>query len=155
MKKIIIIAAGAVVLLAGGIGGTVAIMSMGHKDATAAPAPPPPPKPPQFAELDNIVVSVPADTTDSTPAYVSLTLQFASPDPNAVTAFATFQPVIKAAVLDTLMAETAKSLMDPTTHPALTAKCLGIANQVLDKQGGYTPPDPFTAAYITSLVEQN
>jgi len=155
MKKIILIAAGAVVLLGGGIGGTVAVLTLGHKSGPAAPAPPPPPKVPQFAVLDSLVVSVPADTNDPTPSYVQLTLQFASTDPNAVTAFATFQPIIKAQVLALLMGQTAKALMDPTTHDALTQKCLGVANKILDTQDAYTPPDPFTAAYITNIVEQN
>lgn len=153
MKKIILIAA-AIVLLGGGSGGALFYLSL-HRAAAMAHKPPPPPKPIYFAQLADLVVTVPADTNDPTSSYVQITLQFSSLDPNAVTAFGNLQPIIKAQVIALLMSETAKSLMDPATHNDLTRTCLGIANQVLNKSANYTPPSPFTAAYITNLVEQN
>lgn len=154
MKKIILIAAGAVLVLGGGIGGTIAIMGLG-RPAAAAQAAKPPPRPIFFAELADLVVSVPADANDAAPAYVQITLQFSTLDNHAVTSFGTLQPIIKAQIIALLMGQTAKALMDPATHDALTTQCQGIVNKVLDSAAGYTPPDPFTAAYITSLVEQN
>lgn len=155
MKKIILIAVGAVVLLAGGIGGTVAFLTMGHHNNAATPAAPPPPKPIYFAQLDDIVVSVPADTNDSTGSYIQITLQFSTFDQKAVTTFTNLQPIVKAQIINMLMAQTAKSLITPSTHDALSKHCLDIANKVLNANANYTPPNPFTAAYITNLVEQN
>ena len=77
MKNILLIAAGALVLLGGGIGGTVALH--GHGQHAAVAAKPPPPKPLFFAELDDLVVSVPADIhRQSAPAYVQFAVQFAT-----------------------------------------------------------------------------
>jgi flagellar basal body-associated protein FliL len=153
MKKIILIAAGAVVVLGGGIGATFAFLSLHHP--SAAVHKPPPPKPIYFAELADLVINVPADSNDSTSTYVQITLQFSSFDTNAVTSFDNLEPIIKSQIINLLMTKTAKSLMDPGTHDALSNACLGIANQVLDRAADYTPPNPFTAAYITNLVEQN
>jgi flagellar basal body-associated protein FliL len=156
MKKIILIAAGAVVLLGGGIGGTVAFLTMGHHAGGPAKAAPPPPKPIYFAQLGDVVVSVPADGSDgAATTYVQITLQFSTFDQNAVTTFTNLQPIIKAQIINLLMAQTAKALVDPNTHAALAKDCLDISNQVLDASANYTPPNPFTAAYITNLVEQN
>jgi flagellar basal body-associated protein FliL len=155
MKKIILIATGAVVLLAGGIGGTVAFLTMGHHNSASTPAAPPPPKPIYFAQLNDIVVSVPAGTDDPTSSYIQITLQFSTFDQNAVTTFTNLQPIVKAQIINLLMAQTAKSLTDPSTHDALSKNCLNIANKVLNTAANYTPPNPFTAAYITNLVEQN
>lgn len=157
MKKIILIAAGAVVLLGGGIGGTVAFLTMGHHASSPAKAAPPPkPKPIYFAQLGDVVVSVPADDSDgAATTYVQITLQFSTFDQNAVTTFTNLQPIIKAQIINLLMAQTAKALIDPSTHAALAKHCLDISNQVLNASANYTPPNPFTAAYITNLVEQN
>jgi flagellar basal body-associated protein FliL len=153
MKKIILIAVVAAVLLGGGIGGAFFYISAHH--AATAKKLPVPPKPIYFAQLADLVVTVPADTGDSTSTYVQITLQFSSFDQDAVTDFGNLQPIIKSQIITLLMAKNAKSLMDPSTHDELTKTCLGIANQALNKSANYTPPNPFTAAYITNLVEQN
>lgn len=155
MKKIILIAAGAVVLLAGGIGGTVAFLTLGHHNNTTKSSEPPPPMPIYFAQLNDVVVSVPADTNDLTTSYIQITLQFSTFDQNAVTTFTNLQPIITAQVINLLMSQTAKSLTDPGTHDALSKHCLDIANKVLNTTASYNPPNPFTATYITNLVEQN
>ncbi len=151
MKKIILIAVTAVVLLGGGIGGVFAYLSLHHPKQAAKTLP----KPIYFAQLGDIVVTVPADTSDPTSTYVQITLQFSSFDTNALTSFDNLQPIIKSQVIALLMEKSAKELMDPATHDALSKSCLTIANQVLNKAANYTPPNPFTAAYITNLVEQN
>lgn len=155
MKKIILIAAAAAVVLAGAIGGTVAFMTLRHHNGAASPAAPPPPKPIYFAQLNDLVVSVPADTNDSTTSYIEITLQFSTFDQNAVATFTNLQPIIKAQIINLLMTQTAKSLTDPSTHDTLSKNCLDIANKVLNTSANYNPPNPFTAAYITNLVEQN
>jgi len=151
MKKIILIAVAAVVLLGGGIGGVFAYLSLHHPKSAAKILP----KPIYFAQLGDIVVTVPADANDPTSTYVQITLQFSSFDTNALTSFDNLQPIIKSQVIALLMAMSAKELMDPASHDAISKSCLTIANQVLNKAAAYTPPNPFTAAYITNLVEQN
>lgn len=155
MKKIILIGAAAVLLLGGGLGGAFLLFSGHHGGTAAAHKAPPPPKPIYFAEMADMVVTVPADTNDSTSTFVQITLQFSTFDTNAVTAFGNLQPIIKARVITLLMGKTAKWLMDPSTHDALSKSCLDVANKVLDQTANYTPPNPFTAVYITNLVEQN
>jgi flagellar basal body-associated protein FliL len=155
MKKMIMFGGiGAVVLLAGG-GGTFAFLEMGHKSAGPAKPVAVPPKPIVFAALPDLVVSIPDDTGDPPSSYVQLTLQFATTDPNAVTAFTNLQPIIKAQIISLLMNETGKTLADPAGRDTLTKNCLAISNTVLTKSAGYTPANPFSAAYITNLVVQN
>lgn len=151
MKKIILIAAGAVILL-GSAGAGAYFYFAAQRPHIAKPAPP---KPIYFAQLGDLVVTVPADSGDSTTAFVQITLQFSSFDTNAVTEFTNLQPIIKSEIINMLMQQTAKSLMDPTTHDALLKTSLDITNKVLNKSANYTPPNPFTAAYITNIVEQN
>jgi flagellar basal body-associated protein FliL len=154
MKKIILIAAGAAVVLSCGIG-TAAYLTMSHHSTKTAKAVPAPPKPIYFAQLADIVVSVPTDTNDSSNAYVQMTIQFSTFDQNAVTTFTNLEPIIKSQIISLLMAQTAKSLIDPGTHAALTKQCLDISNHVLNASANYNPPNPFTAGYITNLVEQD
>ncbi|MDE1895788.1 MAG: flagellar basal body-associated FliL family protein [Rhodospirillales bacterium] len=154
MKKIIIGAIVALVLL-GGAGGAFVYLHM-HKHHHAGPPKPPPPMPLLFAELDGLVVSVPADSTgQSGQSYVQFSIEFASTNPAALTSFSALLPIIKAKTIDLLMTENAKQLMEPSTHAALAKNCLGIVNQVLDVSAGFTPPNPFSAAYITNIVEQD
>jgi flagellar protein FliL len=153
MKKIIIGAVVALLLLGGGGGGALAYLHMRHH---AGPPKPPPPKPILFAELDNLVVSVPVDSSgQSGQAYVQFAIEFASTNPAAVTSFNALQPIIKAYTINLLMTQNAKQLMDPSTHAALAKNCLSIANQVLNKSAEFSPASPFTAAYITNIVEQD
>ena len=93
MEKIILIAVAAVVLLGGGIGGVFAYLSLQHHAKPVAKVVPP--KPIYFAQLGDIVVTVPADTSDPTTTYVQITLQFSSFDTNAITSFDNLQPIIK------------------------------------------------------------
>lgn len=153
MKKILVASVTGLVLLCGGVGGTIAYLKMSHH---AGPHKPPPPKPILFAQLDNLVVSIPSDSnSDDGQAYVQFSIQFASTDAKAVASFTALQPIIKAKTINLLMTFTAKHLMDPSTHDALAKSCLAIANEVLAKSAAFSPPNPFTAAYITNIVEQD
>jgi len=155
MKKIILFGGiGIVVLLAGG-GGAFAYLELNQKPAAPAKPVALPPKPIVFAALPDLVVSIPDDAGDPPSSYVQLTLQFATTDPNAVTAFTNLQPIIKSQIISLLMNETGKTLADPAGRDTLTKNCLAISNTVLTKSAGYTPANPFSAAYITNLVVQN
>ncbi len=152
MKKILFAVLGVVVIL-GGAGGTWAYL---HFHSLAKSAKPAPPKPIYFAHLDNLVVSVPADSTgQSGQAYVQFSVEFASTDPQAVAAFTNLQPIITAQVINLLMSQNAAQLMNPAAHTALAKNCLDIANGVLNKSAAYSPPNPFSAAYITNIVQQD
>lgn len=169
MKKIIIALITLLVLLgAGGGGAYFYLFKMKHPAKHAAVAPP---KPIIFAQIDNLVVSVPtsapsaaggaassSDSTDSdsspSQAFIQMSVQFATTDPKAVDGFNALLPIIQSEIVNTLMKQTASQLMDPNTHAKLSQTLLGIANGVLNKNQGFTPANPFTAAYITNIVQQ-
>ncbi|HQT45958.1 MAG: hypothetical protein B7X08_02090 [Acidocella sp. 20-63-7] len=155
MNKIIVLG-GVAALLVAGIGGTVGVMEfMPHHPAANAKPKAAPVKPIVFAQLPSIVINAPADSSDPTSAMVQLDLQFATRDPNALTAFTALQPIIKSEIISLLMSQTVKSLKDPDARNTLTQNCVNIANSVLTHSANYTPANPFTAAYITNLVVQN
>ena len=154
LKKILIFGGIALAVIGGGVGGAVVFLHHGGKAAAAKPVAAPP-KPILFAELDNVVVSIPADAGEPATSYVQFGIQFATTNPDAVTQFGALQPIIKAAIINLMMNETQKTLQDPATRSRLAANCLALSNEVLGKSGGFKPADPFTAAYITNLVVQD
>jgi flagellar basal body-associated protein FliL len=154
-KKLLIVAAG-IILLAGTAGGTLFALGILPPHATHAKArKPPPPKPLLFASLSGIVVSIPPDSGQPASAFVQFGVQFATQNDKAVTDFTALQPIIKAQIISLLMTQTGKSLADPATRAMLVKNCVGIANTVLTHNAGYTGAGPFSAAYITNLVVQN
>ena len=154
LKKIVIFGGIALVVIGGGVGGAVAYLHHGGKTAAGKPVAGPP-KPILFAELDNVVVSIPADTGDPATSYVQFSIQFATTDPDAVTQFSALQPIIKADIINLMMGETQKALQDPAARTTLAKNCLGISNGVLASNADFTPANPFSAAYITNLVVQD
>jgi flagellar basal body-associated protein FliL len=161
LKKTLIMAGIVVAAIGAGAGGTFAVMTflMPHPDkaseATAAKAKPAPPKQVYFAELNDVVVSIPADTGQPASSFVQFGVQFATYDQNAVTTFAELQPIIKADIINLMLNETAKALQNQATRSDLAKSCLDISNTVLSRNASYTPANPFTAAYITNLVVQD
>ncbi len=153
LKKMMIFGGIALVVLGGGVGGALFFLHHGSKTAAAKPVVPP--KPILFAELDNVVVSIPADVGQPATSYVQFGIQFATTNPDAVTAFTSLLPIVKADVINLMMNETQKTLQDPATRSKLAANCLAISNEVLGKSADFTPANPFTAAYITNLVVQD
>jgi len=155
-KKALLLAGVALVVL-GGVGGALWMMGIlpPHAATSSAKHVAQPPRPIYFAELSDVVVSVPADTGDSSSSFVQFDVQFSTYDPNAVATFSTLQPIIKSDIINLLMDETGKSLQDPATRESLAKNCLAISNTVLAHNANYTPPNPFTAAYITNLVVQD
>lgn len=157
MKKIILIAIPVILLLAGG-GVFAALTLTPHKHAAiqnTAPAKPAPPKPLYFAAIDDIVVSIPDDAGNPPSDFLQFGMQFSTYDPNAVTAFTQLQPIIKSGLIGLLLNQTGKSLEDPASRDTLSQKGLALVNAVLTRNAGYTPANPFIAAYITNLVVQN
>ena len=112
------------------------------------------PKPIFFADLSDIVVSVPPQAGAPATSYVQIGMQFSTYDQRALANFTTFQPIIKSEVINLLMSETSAALQDPTTRAVLIQNCLDAANSVLAKDAGSTDK-PFTAAYITNFVVQD
>lgn len=153
MKKIIIILV-AVLLVLGAAGGGAYFyfFKMKHHAKTVTA---PPPKPIIFAQLNNLVVSVPANSsTPPNQVFIQLSVQFATVDPKAVASFTDLLPIIQSEIVSLLMKKTAAQLMDPSTHNQLSLDLLGIANGVLNKQQDFKPKNPFSAAYITNIVQQ-
>lgn len=170
MKKIIIAVVAVVVLLgvAGGGAYFYFFKFKQHGDDKTASGPMTPPKPLFFAQLANLVVSVPqtgpdpasagagaSDASSANQVFVQLSVQFATTDPNAVTSFNALLPIIQADMVSLLMKQNATSLMNPDTHKQLSVDFLAIANGVLAQNQYFKPQNPFTAAYITNIVQQD
>jgi flagellar basal body-associated protein FliL len=159
MVKILLIVLLAIIAIAASIGGTLGVSAyLHHATPTVASgeAPkPPPPKPVYFATLTDVTVSIPPQTGAAATSYVNFSVQLSTNDQNALVPFEELQPIIKAAVITLLMNETSQSLQDPQARVDLTKGCLHIANDVVDRNASYSPPNRFGAAYITNLVVQD
>lgn len=153
MKKIIIVLVAVLVVLgAAGGGAYFYFFKMNHHEKTVTA---PPPKPIIFAQLTNLVVSVPANSSNpSNQAFIQLSVQFSTVDPKAIDSFNNLLPIIQSEVVSLLMKKTAAQLMDPSTHNQLSLDLLSIANDVLNKKQDFKPKNPFSAAYITNIVQQ-
>ncbi len=154
MKKLIIIGLAALAVLGGGGAASYVLVLAPHGNAKTAKAAVKP-KPLLFAEMDDLVASIPPDTGEPASSYLSMSIQFSTTDPAAQEAFSSIEPIIKARLIDLMLGETGKTVIDPAARQALLAASLQAVNQALTKNMGYTPVNPFTAAYITSLVIQN
>lgn len=157
MKKIIIVAVAAIVLLcAAGGGAYFYFFKMKHHPEHKA-AVLPPPKPILFAQIDGLVVSVPSGGGDASTGqvFIQLSVQFATTDPKAIDSFNALQPIIQSEMVNLLMKQTAAQLMNPDTHNQLSLELLAIANSVLAQNQYFKPANPFTAAYITNIVQQD
>lgn len=168
MKKIIIAAVAAIILIGAAGGGAYFYFFKlkHHGDGKTAAVSAQPPKPLLFAQLTNLVVSVPqtasapgaGDASEASPpnqVFIQLSVQFATTDPKAVASFNALLPIIQADMVSLLMKHTATDLMNPDTHRQLSADFLAIANGVLAQNQYFKPQNPFKAAYITSIVQQD
>ena len=147
----------AVVSIGAGVGGTLAAMDLWANHGKAAAAAPPPlvPKPLFFADLSDVVVSLPPEANEPATSYVSFGIEFATTDDKAVAAFGTYQPIIKAGIISLLMAETGDALQQPQVRAELIQNCLAVANGVLKSNEAAGKIPPFGNAYITNLVIQD
>jgi flagellar basal body-associated protein FliL len=158
LGKTLMLAGVVLVAIGSGIGGTLGVMAILPLRTEASAkvlAQPATAKPIYFAEVSDVVVSIPADAGDPDSSFVQFAVQFSTNDQNAVASFAALQPIIKSDIINLLMSETGKSLQDPATRAALVKNCLAISNTVLAHNANYTPANPFNAAYITNLVVQD
>lgn len=155
MKKIIIaIVALIVIFCVAGAGAYIYFVKMKyHHEQSVAVAPQ---KPIIFAQISNLVVSVPEDSTNPTnQVFIQLSVQFATVDPKAVASFNDLLPIIQSEIVSMLMEKNAAELMNPNTHAKLSLEFLNIANNVLNNQQKFNPKNPFSAAYITNIVQQD
>lgn len=155
MKKIIIaLVAVLILLILGGGGAYYYFFKMRHNTEKTVSLPPP--KPIMFAQIGNLVVSVPTSANDtSDQVFIELSVQFATTDTKAIASFNDLLPIIQAEMVNLLMKQTAVQLMNPNTHAQLSTEFLTIVNGVLSKAQDFHPVNPFTAAYITNIVQQN
>jgi flagellar basal body-associated protein FliL len=157
-----LVTAGIIVLaIAIGAGATFGVMhflqpgSPAHAHDGTAKADAAHPKPILFADLSDIVVSIPPQAGAPATSYVQIGMQFSTHDEKAVESFTTLQPIIKSQVINLLMSETSATLQNPTTRSELIQNCLNVANSVLVQNPGNGTGKPFEAAYITNLVVQD
>jgi len=163
MKKllpILLTALNSLLIGAGGAVGVMKVMGGGspHGGASAPVKAEVKKEPPQkilFADLSDVTVSVPPQPGTAATSYVSFSVKFSTLDPAAILAFAELQPIIKSAIITRLMNETTQSLQDQRNRIDLTKSCLTIVNTVMVRDGNFSAPTPFTAAYITNLVTQD
>ncbi len=158
MNKLVL-AGGIVLAIVAGAGGMFGAMRfLPHGDgasAHAAATAKAHPKPILFADLSDIVVSIPPQAGAPASSYVQFGVQFSTYDQAAVASFTTLLPIIKSQIINLLMSETGAALQDPAARNTLIQNCLDIANSVLAKNGASSTAKPFTAAYVTNLVVQD
>lgn len=161
MKKLLpMILTVLIAVLAGGGAAFGVLKFLGPGPGRAAPPPKAEvkkevPKKILFAELSDVTVSLPPQPGAAATSYLSFSIKFSTENQGAVLAFAELQPIVKAAVITRLMNETTQSLQDQRSRVDLTKSCLTIVNTVMSRDGNFTPPNPFSAAYITNLVTQD
>jgi flagellar basal body-associated protein FliL len=153
LGTILAIAGGVVVAIGAGIGGTFAAMELlGHHEKAAAAPAPVVPKMIYFADLPDIVVSLPPEPGQPATSYVDIGIQFATSDDKVLPNFTNYQPIIKADIINLLMAETGDALQQPQVRAALIQNCLDVVNNVLKANNAAGKMPPFNSAYITNLV---
>jgi len=108
-----------------------------------------------FASLSDLTVSVPPQPGAAATSYVNVSIKFSTEQQNALLVFEELQPIIKAAIITRLMNETTQSLQDQRSRVDLTKSALTIVNTVMSRDGSFSPPNPFAAAFITNLVTQD
>lgn len=153
MKKAVFIALGAVVLLALGGGGAYAYLTLTAKPGKHA-ASPPKPSPIFFAQLADLVVSIPDQAGDPPADFVDVTLQFQTGKEDQLANFSTIEPIIRSQLIGILMRQSAKTLSDPAVRQQIEQQSLEVVNAALQSRH-YAQTAPFTAAFITNLVVQD
>jgi flagellar basal body-associated protein FliL len=162
MMKIILIAIGAllgIAMLAGD--GLAAWLFFTRQDGLQQPAAVKPVSPEanshgplHFAELDKFVVSL-AITGETGPTYVQLNLSFSSYNEDATKTFDDVRPMIKAAVVSSIMAHADKVATGSSdARETIIADALAAANSIVVQQDPKMGPKPFVGAFLTDFVLQ-
>lgn len=168
MKKVILIVAASVLIigmLAGdGLAGWLWATRHRATNITAAASTVHPVQKPHgtlhFAELGKFVVSLPPASTDanasaSGPSYAQVGLSFASYDEAALKAFKAVQPMIKAAIISSIMAHADKvATGSPAARKEIIADALTATNTIVARQNPKVGPQPFAGAFLTDFLLQ-
>lgn len=109
-----------------------------------------------FVELDKFVVSLPpADASGNGPSYAQVGLSFASYNKAALKAFQGVQPMIKAAIISSIMAHADKvATGSPAARKEIIASALTAANTIVAQQDPKIGPQPFAGAFLTDFLLQ-
>jgi len=163
MKKTLLIGVGVllgIAMLAGdGLAGWLLLTRQDGVQQLAAakqagPEAKPPPGPLHFAELDKFVVSL-ATNADSGATYAQVNLSFSSYNEQAVKAFDDVRPMIKAAVVSSIMAHADKVATGSSdAREIIIADALSAANSIVVQQDPKIGPRPFVGAFLTDFVLQ-
>jgi flagellar basal body-associated protein FliL len=107
-----------------------------------------------FAALDKFVVTLPGAGGDA-PSYAQVGLSFSSYDQTALKAFDDVRPMIKAAVIATIMAHAGKVVTgSPGARQMIIAEALAAANSIVAQQDPKVGPQPFVGAFLTDFLLQ-
>jgi flagellar basal body-associated protein FliL len=113
-----------------------------------------PPGPLHFAELDKFVVSL-ATNAESGATYAQVNLSFSSYNEQAVKTFDDVRPMIKAAVVSSIMAHSDKVATGSSdAREIIIADALAAANSIVVQQDPKIGPKPFVGAFLTDFVLQ-
>jgi flagellar basal body-associated protein FliL len=167
MTKKLLIVIGALVgmaMLAGdGVAGWLLLtrQDSGKTQVAAAsagkPTPQPPPQPHgmlHFAELDKFVVSL-ANGGDNAPSYAQVNLSFSSYNAQALKTFDEVRPMIKAAVISSIMANAGQvATGSSAARKVIIADALAAANSIVTQQDPKIGSQPFVGAFLTDFVLQ-
>lgn len=162
MKKTLLIGVGVllgIAMLAGD--GLAAWLVLTRQDgaqqvAAAKPASPEtkPAGPLHFAELDKFVVSL-ATNSEAGATYAQVNLSFSSYNEQAVKTFDDVRPMIKAAVVSSIMAHADKVATGSSeAREIIIADALAAANSIVTQQDPKIGPKPFAGAFLTDFVLQ-
>ncbi|HTQ71238.1 MAG TPA: flagellar basal body-associated FliL family protein [Acidocella sp.] len=154
MKKLLIICISLVIVLLLAGGGAFAYLTLGHNYGTAQAAKPAKPAPIYFAELNDLVISIPDQAGDPPADFVDISLQFQTALPDQVQNFSTIEPIIRSQLIGLLMNQTAKTLADPAVRTQIQDQSLALVNNALLSRN-YAQKPPFSASFITNLVVQD
>lgn len=120
----------------------------------ATPAAKPPAGPLHFADLDKFVVSL-ATAADSGATYAQVNLSFSSHNERAVKVFDDMRPMIKAAVISSIMAHADKVATGSADARAIIiADALAAANSIVTQEDPKIGSRPFDGAFLTDFVLQ-
>lgn len=168
MKKVILIVAASVLILSmlagdGLAGWLLLTQHRGANVATTAGAVHSVQKPHgtlHFVQLDKFVVTLPpakadADANANGPSYAQVGLSFASYDKAALKAFQAVQPMIKAAIISSIMAHADKvATGSSAARKEIIASALTAANTIVTQQNPKVGPQPFAGAFLTDFLLQ-
>lgn len=114
-------------------------------------------RPVKFVSMSKFVVTLPGVTdADGGTALLQIGLSFGSHKERAVKDFKSVEPMIRSALITTIMSE-AKNLGDNANAAAkhrLSQELLATANKIIGREDGKMGEKSFFGAYITNFIMQ-